>query len=641
MTSPTPMFQTASRFISLFGRCRRLLYSLHFFAFVSEMDTALVNFRFAFRTISEDIQSVSVTYTLPKSKQDLVPRVIPEPIELTPDRKSGFHGDGKIRARVSTPISFQFTCTSPSREIYRSPWREYRLTAVPNDPVLISDAEESLTLPRNVTLRFKINYHTYFGQNVYVVGSLPELGLWDNDGGAKMTHSGWPVETGNGLFSDSQYNWQFDLSLPRAPAAISYKYIVKCDGSPPRLESGSLRYFAFDCADGPANYEMNDLWRSNEVAPNMVVKRVFDETSAREDQPICPEIVHPGHGRIRCVFLAFSTIVARARSLYVVGSINELGRWNPRKGRLLASTADLQASASVDLERNSFPFEYKHIALGGNNLIVWEPNENRKASVSKWTDPNVPTTVILDSWHLSFTGVAFHGAGVFVQLSAVKDGNSFDFDSMIKMARWASNVGFAAVHFIGMFDTTGLLPQFGDLPVSAFAINPLYLSLSRWGFEATAVDQVAILSQKLAFIWQRHRSLGIDEGELANFAKDNATWLKSYEEFCFTRSRLPPHEKAEFVRYVDVVQYLCYCQLVGVAAESRRLAVSIGVDLPFALAKDCAEMLSRPDLFQTNYWLGIPPSAENPIGTVLDAHPYNFETAASWFAGRLGDCPNR
>jgi hypothetical protein len=29
------------------------------------MDTAMVNFRFAFRAISDDIQSVSVTYTLP------------------------------------------------------------------------------------------------------------------------------------------------------------------------------------------------------------------------------------------------------------------------------------------------------------------------------------------------------------------------------------------------------------------------------------------------------------------------------------------------------------------------------------------------------------------------------------------------
>jgi hypothetical protein len=131
-----------------------------------------------------------------------------------------------------------------------------------------------------------MNYETYLGQNVYVVGWLPELGMWNNSRGAKMMHSGWPADTGNRIFSDSRYNWQYDLSLPKAPAASSYKYIVTCDEFAPRVESGSVRSFAFEVANGPANYEMNNVWRWNEVTRNMVVKRVFDETSQREDRLI-------------------------------------------------------------------------------------------------------------------------------------------------------------------------------------------------------------------------------------------------------------------------------------------------------------------------------------------------------------------
>jgi hypothetical protein len=50
-----------------------------------------------------------------------------------------------------------------------------------------------------------------------------------------------------------------------------------------------------------------------------------------------------------------------------------------------------------------------------------------------------------------------------------------------------------------------------------------------------------------------------------------------------------------------------------------------------------------------DYSLGIPPSASNPIGVVLDAHPYNFDNVATWFATRLDlfwqifpamDCPD-
>jgi hypothetical protein len=77
--------------------------------------------------------------------------------------------------------------------------------------------------------------------------------------------------------------------------------------------------------------------------------------------------------------------------------------------------------------------------------------------------------------------------------------------------------------------------------------------------------------------------------ELTTFVKDNLSRLWNYEEFCFARSGLPSHDKTEFVRYVDFVQYLCYSDLVGLVNESHPLAVSIGVALPFALAKDCAE----------------------------------------------------
>jgi hypothetical protein len=60
-----------------------------------------------------------------------------------------------------------------------------------------------------------------------------------------MTHSGSSSASGNRLFSDTRFNWQFDLRLPKAPGAISSKSAVRSEGSP-CIDACGPRYLAFD-----------------------------------------------------------------------------------------------------------------------------------------------------------------------------------------------------------------------------------------------------------------------------------------------------------------------------------------------------------------------------------------------------------
>jgi len=101
----------------------------------------------------------------------------------------------------------------------------------------------------------------------------------------------------------------------------------------------------------------------------VIVKRIFDEIYGIPERFDYPMITGPGPDEVRCVFLAFSTIVPRARSLCIVSSIAALGNWNPRSGQKMGNTTNLQAMATVDVEKNTFPFEFKHVALGGNQVI--------------------------------------------------------------------------------------------------------------------------------------------------------------------------------------------------------------------------------------------------------------------------------
>jgi len=83
-------------------------------------------------------------------------------------------------------------------------------------------------------VRFKVGYNTTWGQNVYVHGSIPELGDWDPRKGRKMTYSD-PV----------QHTWELIFDLPDRCDVITYKYVILDDkqvnGGVPLLEPGLER----------------------------------------------------------------------------------------------------------------------------------------------------------------------------------------------------------------------------------------------------------------------------------------------------------------------------------------------------------------------------------------------------------------
>jgi hypothetical protein len=503
-----------------------------------------------------------------------------------------------------------------------SPRRFYHIDDNPPDSVVISEVERSATTCP-FTLRFKINYNTFFGQNLYVIGSLPELGCWSLSSACRMFHCGCPGSTTNGLFTDHYYNWQVDIVLPAAPAMLSYRYAVIEDRCEPKFEPGPVRIFQFDSA-ASANFEFNDIWRSSEEPQTLFLKKAFFGPNDN-----ITRLSSPATRAFRCVFVAHSAILARTMRLIVAGSIPELGNWVPGNGLSMKVSATLQETADVDVR--SVPFEYKFVALGGNDLTIWEPNENRRATMSKWDDPSIPTTLVVDTWQLSFTQLSFHGAGVFVRLNTTRfRGELFHFGVVRVLAEWAAKVGFAALHLVGLFDCSAMSADTEAFPVSGFAISPVYLDLSEFGFVrktgAPLIEKMALLRE----IWKSRRAQF--EAKVEEF-RAGCPWLEGYEKVCFARSG--EQDEAEYGKFVDFVQYLCLAQVKAAVHAARLLHVQIGLDLPFCVCESSAEVTYQPDMFRQGYRLGVPPSSGNPIGTVLKALPYNFERAAQWFAKRL------
>lgn len=100
-----------------------------------------------------------------------------------------------------------------------------------------------------VAAEFHTEATTFYGQNVYAVGSLPELGGWN-------PHSGLPLSTDSGSYPW----WSGSTSLP-AGTEFEYKY-VKIDGAGNvEWESGNNRVATGDDSGGGCTQVFTDTWR--------------------------------------------------------------------------------------------------------------------------------------------------------------------------------------------------------------------------------------------------------------------------------------------------------------------------------------------------------------------------------------------
>ncbi|CAM3446180.1 alpha-amylase family glycosyl hydrolase [Marinicrinis lubricantis] len=87
-----------------------------------------------------------------------------------------------------------------------------------------------------VQVIFHVNKSTSLGQNVYVVGSIPELGSWD------------PAKASESFMNPNYPNWFLPVSVP-AGTTFEFKFIVKDSAGNVTWESGSNRVFTAP-ADG-------------------------------------------------------------------------------------------------------------------------------------------------------------------------------------------------------------------------------------------------------------------------------------------------------------------------------------------------------------------------------------------------------
>lgn len=566
-----------------------------------------------------------------------------------------FINDLTIMVRPNSRIYFQFIEQTPY-EVKQYPISSYLVKTSIHNPVEILETEGSRSPNQSSTvLRFKMNYYTYFGQNLYVVGSTKALGFWDPKNAFPLSHSGSVGSSNigpNGLFSDRRYNWQGDLEVDCLPPSLTYKYI--CYDGTSYVEEPEYRTITLGGAGGII--ELNDVWRLKTISSPLYSTTFFSETIFNPSNITDGRITTASSDNIKCMFRANVAGLGRDRKLRIVGSIPELGDWNETRGIDLSArrrplpenwsvSESLGWCCELEIPASRFPFEYKYIAPSTTNSgsALWEIGENHTASVNSGTK-----SASFDVWHVNFPDLTFHGSSIFFSFKSIRCQSPVcSYKTFTNIGEWASRCGFSHIQVADIFDKRAMSPQMEKLPVSGFALSPLLLSLHDYGFVPGSDDLNSLYIEKINFLENRVFPAKITElaTQVDKFIEDNLFWLDDYAKLCESARKQGSASKAttisnsdpKFRRIVGFIQYLCYEQMKEAIKFCRNLHIAVGLDLPFALSEFSAEAKYRQYLFLHEYKLGTPPSQNSPIGSVLPAFPYNFKNSGchDWITNRL------
>ncbi|WP_303440309.1 CBM20 domain-containing protein, partial [uncultured Muribaculum sp.] len=95
-------------------------------------------------------------------------------------------------------------------------------------------------------LNFNIDYRTNWGESVYIVGHIPELGDGDESRAVKLELDGVGL-------------WSLSIDVADETCDFDYRYIVRRDDGSTRYEWGRPHRFVAGC--DVKSYEIYDRWQ--------------------------------------------------------------------------------------------------------------------------------------------------------------------------------------------------------------------------------------------------------------------------------------------------------------------------------------------------------------------------------------------
>lgn len=525
-------------------------------------------------------------------------------------------------------------------------------------------------------IRFKIHYHTEWGQSLYISGSFDELGNWDPNL-AKPMH----------YLADGF--WELQIESPKLSQDFSYKYLVRSEnGDDPVWEWGENRVYqshglSFD------ELEFKDHWQASGDPENALLSSAFTEVlMRRKASKSSLKVLDSPEPKHR--FQLIAPRVGRDCHICLIGEGKALGNWNEKKAIVLDDSQFPIWQTQVALGDFSEPLAYKYGIYDKKQkkILTWESGDNRKLYPSD--RPSRKRISVITDTRFRYPDGNWKGAGVAIPVFALRSENGFgvgEFQDLRPMIDWSLSVGMKLVQILPINDTSATHTWVDSYPYSAisvFALHPMYVNLEAMGVlkspgqraefkrigeelnKLSEIDYEAVMDAKNRYfklLYAQDKAKIFRLKAYKAFFKEHSDWLKPYAVFCMLRDRFGTVDFNQWSEYGSIdqatidqlvdpkaehydeiglhyfIQYHLHQQLKSVSDYANEKGVVFKGDLPIGVYRHSVDAWLQPELFFMNAQAGAPPDAFAVKGQNWRFPTYNWSAMAqdgyAWWRARL------
>jgi len=518
-------------------------------------------------------------------------------------------------------------------------------------------------------ITFRINFHTRWGENLFLTGSDKTLGEWVEQDAFPMYY------VGNG-------EWEATIVSDKSQV-FDYKYLLKKDQHKFEWEGGKNRKFH---KSDSLVVEVRDHWRPQADADRAFQTQVF--TKVLMPPPVGTVKVPLKKYNRSIQFSLSETRIPKGKTLAVVGNQKALGDW---KTPVLMDPSEHPVwKVNISLHRVKYPVYYKYVIVDieSGKIESWEDGNERSVF---YVDESAEDIIhIQNDEKFRFGEPHWKGAGVAVPVFSLRTNEGFgigEFNDIKKLVDWAALTGLKMIQLLPINETVATHSWLDSYPykaISVFALHPVFLNLELLGalddekeMEAFAtiksdlnalpfVDYVEVTRHKSRYyklIFDQEWTKVEKSAEYQAFFKENREWLEPYAAFCYLRDRYKTgnfHEwdkwatydkksieklvdpKTDYFEHIAVHYYIQFNldkQLREVVDYAHERGVALKGDIPIGISPNSIEAWSKPELFNLNGQAGAPPDDFAVLGQNWGFPTYNWEEMEKdgflWWKKRL------
>ncbi len=523
-------------------------------------------------------------------------------------------------------------------------------------------------------ITFNINYQTSWGQTLYVVGSIPELGSWNVSMAKPMSYNHGDI-------------WTLEIDVEPQTQIIEYRYFFISNNI--RFYEEWQRNHQIKLSQSDHNYIVYDSWFSRPKQLAFYSSAFTKSFFAREDKTERKTKKYNKTVQIKVL----APRVEKHQKVAIVGNHKSLGNWDVKKSLILNCDQSPEWEIELDATDFSYPIEYKLLICNDDfSFVYWETGNNRRMHLPFLRKNE---TIIISDITFREELAPWKCAGTVIPVFSLRSKNSFgigDLGDLKKLVDWVSQTGQKIIQILPINDTTMTHTWLDSYPynaISIYALHPLYLDISKLGkikkpesvkkFETRQKELNALetldYEQVDQYKWEFFREIFQQEGEKVlqskayiGFFDKNEEWLVPYAAYSYLRDKNKTSDFNSWKKhstydkqaikklcdpknadYKDIaiyyyIQYNLYLQLKEVKDYAHKCGVILKGDIPIGISKTSVEAWTEPKYFNMNTQAGAPPDDFSATGQNWGFPTYNWdemeEDGFSWWKKRFQNMAN-